>query len=291
MLQAFFRLASYVLWTFLALAAYLPIRAVGQDSRRIVGVYWRTTQKIIGLDPALHGSLSADRPLLVVSNHISYLDIVVLSGVIDGFFVAKSDVARWPGIGFLARIARTVFIDRKKGSVASQRDALAARMGEGLPLVLFPEGTSSDGNRVLPFKSALFSVVETAQTDAPIWVQPVTIAYTRMNGLPVGRGLRDIFAWYGDMELASHLWAFLKMGRTRVEVIFHEPVSLARFGSRKALASHCRDVIAHGLDLAHTGHFYDPRPKPIRPEAARSASQDRSAPQDTLRLEPGPDIG
>lgn len=279
-LHAFIRLLSYVAWTLLALTAYLPIRALGQDSRRIVGIYWRVTQKIVGLDPVLHGSLSRERPLLVVCNHISYLDIVVLNGIIEGFFVAKRDVARWPGIGFLARIARTVFIDRKKGSVASQRDALTARIGEGAPLVLFPEGTSSDGNRVLPFKSALFSVVEAAAPDQPIWVQPVTIAYTRMNGLPIGRGLRDLYAWYGDMDLAPHLWTFLKLGRARVEVIFHEPVSLARFASRKALASHCRDVIAHGLDLAHTGHYYSPRPKSIRPPVVK----------DALGLEPGPDM-
>ena len=114
------------------------------------------------------------------------------------------------------------------------------RLENGDNLILFPEGTSSDGNAVLPFKSALFSVAQVEPHGRPLLVQPVSLAYTRLDGMPVGRALRPYFAWYGDMTLAPHFWEVAGLGHTTVDVVFHSPVTIAGYESRKALADHCR---------------------------------------------------
>src|ERR1700730_17936455 len=148
----------------------------------------------------------------------------MVGALIRGSCGAKSEVARWPLFGVLAKLQRTVFIERQVHRTAAQRGALASRLAAGDGLILFPEGTSGDGNRVLPFKSALFSAAESAAGDAPVMVQPVSIAYVRLNGVPMGRLYRPFFAWYGDMEMAPHLWTLLGFGIVTVSVEFHAPV-------------------------------------------------------------------
>src|SRR6185437_1390398 len=127
------------------------------------------------------------------SNHTGYLDISVLGSRLPASFIAKSEVARWPLFGWLAKLQRSVFVDRQVRSTAQQRDAIAERLAAKDALILFPEGTSNDGTFVLPFKSALFSVVF-GKSETPVTVQPVSLAYTRLDGLPIGRALRPFFA-------------------------------------------------------------------------------------------------
>jgi lyso-ornithine lipid O-acyltransferase len=216
-------------------------------------LYHRMCCRILGFRIAAKGAPSERGPTLFVVNHVSYTDITILGALIRGSFVAKSEVARWPLFGVLAKLQRTVFIDRRAHRTAAQRGAIASRLAAGDGLILFPEGTSSDGNRVLPFKSALFSAAESAIGDAPVVVQPVSLAYVRLNGVPMGRLYRPFFAWYGDMEMAPHLWTLLGFGVVTVSVEFHEPVLASAFPSRKALAAHCRSVIAEGVARALSG--------------------------------------
>jgi 1-acyl-sn-glycerol-3-phosphate acyltransferase len=176
----------------------------------------------------------------------SYADITVLGSQIAGSFIAKTEVAGWPLFGWLAKLQRTVFVDRQVRSTAQQRDAITDRLAAKDALILFPEGTSDDGNRVLPFKSALFSVAESTDGE-PVVVQPVSIAYTRLNGTPFGRRYRPLVAWYGDMALAPHLWTMLGLGTIEAVVEFHAPTSIAECGSRKALAQYCYDRVAGGV--------------------------------------------
>ena len=133
------------------------------------------------------------------------------------------------------------------------KDEIEKRLLEGDVLILFPEGTSNDGNRILPFRSALFSVAERRVEGEALVVQPVSLAYTRLDGMPLGRSFRPFFAWYGDMELPPHLWQMLGLGIVTAEVIFHEPVTIDRFGSRKALAEHCWRMVSEGLASLLTG--------------------------------------
>lgn len=249
------RLTAYLGWTLLlvplqalALALKLPARFV------IPRFYHAVCARIIGIDIVVRGRPAGAGPVLVVSNHSSYLDITVLGALIEGSFVAKSEVAGWPGFGFLARLQRTVFIERKARSTAGrQRDDLKARLEAGDTLILFPEGTSSDGNRTLPFKTALFAVAGTRVGGHPVRVQPVSVTPTRLDGLPMGFAFRPFYAWYGDMDLAPHLWQAFCAGRMEVVVEFHEPVTLEAFSSRKALAEHCQRAVAHGVERAVAG--------------------------------------
>jgi lyso-ornithine lipid O-acyltransferase len=232
-------------------------------------LYHRMCCRILGFRVVARGAPSDRRPTLFVVNHVSYTDITILGALIPGSFVAKSEVARWPLFGVLAKLQRTVFIERRVRGTAAQRGAIASRLAAGDGLILFPEGTSGDGNRVLPFKSALFSAAEGAAGAAPVMVQPVSIAYVRLNGVPMGRLYRPFFAWYGDMEMAPHLWTLLGFGIATVNVEFHEPVAVSAFPSRKALATHCRSVIAEGVARALSGREHAaPAPAATPGEAA-----------------------
>jgi 1-acyl-sn-glycerol-3-phosphate acyltransferase len=218
-------------------------------------LYHRLCCRILGFRIEAKGALSERHPTLFVVNHVSYVDITILGALIKGSFVAKSEVAGWPLFGVLAKLQRTVFIERQVRRAAAQRGELTRRLAAGDDLILFPEGTSSDGTRVLPFKSALFSATETGGN--PVVVQPVSVAYVRLNGMPMGRLYRPFFAWYGDMEMAPHLWELLGLGVAGVSVEFHAPVMAGAFPSRKALAAYCQGVIADGLAAALSGRERD----------------------------------
>lgn len=253
---AVLRILSLVLLA-LVLLACAPIRALQQRRmpRSIIRAWHKGTCQIVGLEPVIHGSPVTDRPVLYVSNHVSYLDIPVLGALLDGCFVAKSEVETWPVFGFLAKLQSTVFIERKTRRSAEQSAAITGRLTKGDSLILFPEGTSSDGNRALRFKSALFQAAEATVNGAQIEVQPISIAYTRFDGMPMGRALRPLYAWYGDMALAPHLWRVLGLGEVQVDVVFHKPVQLQQFASRKEMARHCEAVVSRGLCDALKGRF------------------------------------
>ena len=253
-LRALARLALYVGWTGLLMpvqGACLLLRL--PFAKRLPRIYHRACCRILSLRLVVRGRLETGPSTLFVANHTSYLDISVLGATIPGSFVAKAEVADWPLFGWLAKLQRTVFVDRRTSATATQRDEIARRLDIGDSLILFPEGTSSDGNRTLPFKSALFGVAQIEVGGRPITVQPVSVAYTLLEGLPMGRALRPYFAWYGDMEMARHIWQLLALGSFTVVVTFHEPVTIAQFGSRKEMAAHCQAVVAGGLAAALSG--------------------------------------
>jgi 1-acyl-sn-glycerol-3-phosphate acyltransferase len=259
------RIALYLAFT----GALMPVQAAGLGLRRrwvcsLPVFYHRCCCRILGLAVRRIGTPESGPSILFVSNHVSYIDITVLGSLIKGSFIAKAEVARWPLFGWLAKLQRSVFIDRRIRSTATQRAAVAARLAAGGALILFAEGTSGDGNRVLPFKTALFAAAEVEGRARAVTVQPVSIAYARLDGLPIGRSWRPFFAWYGSMTLAPHLWTMLGLGVVEVVVEFHPPTTLAQCGSRKALASYCRGRIAGGMAAALAGR---PQPMPEAPPA------------------------
>ena len=271
------RLAIYLAFTLLL----MPVQAVGLMLRQpwVVSFprfYHRWCCRILGLRVRRIGHPTATRPVLFAANHISYLDITIFGSLIAGSFIAKHEVAAWPLFGWLAKLQRSVFIDRQVRSTAQQRDSIAGRLAGKEALILFPEGTSGDGNRVLPFKSALFSVADHSAT-GPVTVQPVSIAYTRLNSMPIGRRYRPLFAWYGAMPMAPHLWRLLGLGTIEIVVEFHPATTLAACGSRKMLARYCEDRVRSGLAGALTGRR---RPRSaVPPEAGRPpAAVDLPAP-------------
>lgn len=218
--------------------------------------YHRVVCRLLGVRIEIRGRPIRDGACLMAANHSSWLDIPVLSACSPVSFVAKREVNGWGIFGTLARLQRTLFVDRDRRSrTAAFRDAMQRRLAAGDHLVLFPEGTSSDGNCVLPFKSALLGAADCMVTsgrnrDSRVRIQPVSIAYVRLHGLPMGRQYRPFFAWYGDMELVPHLWQALCLGPVDVVVHFHEPVTLDQFGDRKELARYCQEQVETGLMAA-----------------------------------------
>lgn len=252
--RAFARLLQYVAFTL----CLIPVQAVcllirAPLAKTLPQWYHRQCARLLGLSIETHGAPTGNKPALFACNHVSYLDITVLGALLPASFVAKAEVARWPFFGLLAKLQRTVFVERNARRAVDQRDEMTRRLEARDRLILFPEGTSSDGNRVLQFKSALFSVAEKRPHGEPLTVQPVSIAYTKLDGLAMGRYLRPFVAWYGDMDLASHIWTATGLGTIGVEVTFHEPVTIDRFNSRKALGDHCQCEVARGVSEALAG--------------------------------------
>jgi 1-acyl-sn-glycerol-3-phosphate acyltransferase len=232
-----------------ALALRLPL------SRRLPMIYHQLCCRALGIRLEVFGRRSRERPTLFVGNHASYLDIAVYGALIPGSFVAKSEIADWPFFGWLARAQRSVFVDLRARTSQLQASELQRRLDAGDDMILFPEGTSDDGNRVLAFKTALFSVAELKAHGEPPMVQPVSVTYSRLDGMPLGRHLRPFFAWYGDMELLPHARELVALGHLTITVIFHDPVTIASFGSRKALAQHCYQTVSRGHADALTGRI------------------------------------
>ncbi|MCL5775710.1 1-acyl-sn-glycerol-3-phosphate acyltransferase [Limibaculum sp. FT325] len=180
----------------------------------------------------------------LVANHCSWIDILALRAVTLIYFVAKSEVRDWPLVGFITRVTGTVFIERRRSHAKRQEEILRERIAAKQLLAFFPEGTSTDGLRVLPFKSSLFSVFFLDGHGAELWVQPVTIRY-----LPDPRDSvpPSFYGWWGDMSFEGHVWQVMARSRRgRVEVIFHDAVRPGDFADRKALAEHAGRIVVAG---------------------------------------------
>jgi len=209
--------------------------------------YHRLLCRLLGVKVEVFGRVPQHGPLLIVSNHVSWLDIVVLSAIAPVSFVAKKEVAGWPLFGSLARLQRTVFVDRdRRHATGTSRDEMRERLAAGDIIVLFAEGTSGDGRTVLPFKTSFFGAAEMPG----VLVQPVTLAYRGHRNLPMTRRLLPSYAWYGDMELAPHLVGAVSAGPIEVAAVCHPPLSLTGEVNRKALARHAEDQVRRGLVLA-----------------------------------------
>ncbi|NJM33857.1 MAG: 1-acyl-sn-glycerol-3-phosphate acyltransferase [Rhodomicrobium sp.] len=245
--------ASLILFLFLLLTLPLmPLQALFAwlklpAARYLPCWYHKMVCRLLGIRVHLSGGPVAPGPMLIVSNHISWLDIPVLSSIAPLSFVAKQEVSTWPFISWLAKLQRSVFIDRtKRTSVAETRNRIMGRLRAGERVVLFAEGTSSDGNQVLPFKSPLFAAVEPDEKNGDGYsLQTCAIVYTHIHGLPMNRQQRPVIAWYGDMDMLGHAWGVLKGGPLDVHVRLGEPVSLSSVGDRKKLAAHAYDRVRY----------------------------------------------
>jgi 1-acyl-sn-glycerol-3-phosphate acyltransferase len=263
-LRGAFRLLSYLLLTLSLLPFHLLALALGARPvvNRLPVIYHRMVCAILGIRVRVHGQRSDVTPTLYVCNHVSYLDIAVMGGLVPGSFVAKAEVATWPFFRTLAKAQRTIFVERRSGKTSTSRDEMMRRLDTGDNLMLFPEGTSSDGTRVLPFRSALFGVAQLRRDGKPIVVQPVAISYTRLDGIPLGRYWRPLFAWFGDLELVPHLWQMVCLGETEALVTFFPVVDIDKLGDRKKLAEFCFRQVSLGVQAANTGR-YELLPPPV----------------------------
>ena len=210
--------------------------------------------------PRLHGQQSAARAQLVVANHISWADILVLSVRAPQGFLAKQEVGRWPVFGFLARLQGTVFVNRnRRRSIPAANRQMALRMQEGTPVVLFAEATTSDGTRIKPFRSSHFAAARDLLALDPaldsVTIQPVAIFCTRRNGLALSRAGRADLAWYGEMTLLPHVWRLLSGGPVDCDVIFAEPLAFRRGDDRKLAARAAEQSVRAAAAAAMAGRL------------------------------------
>lgn len=262
------RLVCAFVWIIFGGGTCFILAKTGFRSSGMRLIVYRGLCKIFRIEVIVHGKPADTRPTLVASNHISYLDILAYGAVAELEFVSKAEVADWPVIGSLAKLGDTVFIDRRRSQAHAAKQDMTKRISHqthaGL-MVFFPEATSGDGNRLLPFKSALFAVADSLDEDQTpdqtqdqgITVQPAAIAYTRLNGLPTGIGWRSFFSWYGDMPLGAHAWKFLQLGQATVEIVFLPPLNRHQNPNRKALAQACELAVQDGFNALLTGRRFD----------------------------------
>jgi 1-acyl-sn-glycerol-3-phosphate acyltransferase len=233
--------------TFLLLTlVLLPFQLIGlafdlRLQRTIPHLYHRVLCALIGVRIREIGMRSTASPALILSNHVSWLDICVISALWPVVFVAKSEVARWPVFGWLAKLQRTIFINRQaRHQTGAATREIAGRLLRGDAVVLFAEGTSSDGIRVLPFRSSLVGAVHHALGNSThhtsITVQPMSLAYVGFGGVPMGRSLRERVAWYGDVDLIPHLLHVLSSGAVDVTVSWGDAIAYDMSADRKSIA-------------------------------------------------------
>jgi 1-acyl-sn-glycerol-3-phosphate acyltransferase len=240
--------------------------------RRLTIGYCRTLCALLRVRIHVVGRPVQDRAVLLLFNHVSWLDIPVIAALGPHIFVAKHEIASWPVVGLAAKLQRAIFVDRRRrqqaGEAASQ---IADRLRNDGQVVLFAEGTSSDGNRVLPFRSALVgAAAQIEQADAIL--QPASIGYTRIHGMPMGRQHRPLVAWYGDLEFTPHFKGLVRCGPIDVTVTFGDPICFDGSTDRKTAAKTLEATVRRLTVAALRGECASSRPDVSRPIPGRRPS-------------------
>lgn len=245
---------------FLAMnALYLPAYALCAGPligwKRPIQVSWsRISCRLAGLRVRAFGALHEGGSTLFVANHVSYLDIPVLSALIDATYVAKSEVGTWPLFGWIAKLTRAILVKRDGRDVGAQRQQMQSRLLSGESLILFPEGTSTDGSGVAPFKSSLFGIVQRLPAEVDLVIQPVSVAYPRsVDGTRLDGPLRSLYCWYGDAILMPHLFRVFGLKGAEVEVRFHDPIPVGPSLNRKDLARRAQAAVEAGVAESNAG--------------------------------------
>jgi lyso-ornithine lipid O-acyltransferase len=276
MLRAAFSLfAITVISLALIPVQWLAVRLEWPLRRRIPTFYHRTVCGILGIHINEIGYRIAEHPLLIVSNHTSWLDISVITAVAPVVFVAKSEVANWPVFGLFAKLQRSVFVDRtRRHKTADVNSEIAKRLAGGDPVLLFGEGTSSDGNRVLAFRTALIGAARDALAEAEhvtrVWIQPLSVAYTGLSGLPLDRQTRHRIAWYGDAALWPHFSWLVAHSAVDVTVTWGEPLAYDEASDRKMVARKLEQAVRTLTAAALRCRPIDPRQAADRGATANS---------------------
>ena len=254
-------LSCVVLATLLLTPIQILAMKTGWPPENLARGFWhRINVRALGFRVHVSGSLSKKRPLLIASNHVSWTDIEIMASLFDLSFIAKSELAGWPLIGRLSRLQRPIYVERdRRRKSGEQAGELAGRLTAKETMVLFAEGSTGDGNMILPFKSTLFGAAAKAIEQGAcerVYIQPAAIAYTRIHGVPMGRQHRVLGAWIGDQELVPHMLQLLREGAMDVELRFGEPFEFAAGASRK----HAAAEIQRRVHAMMQDALRDPRP-------------------------------
>jgi lyso-ornithine lipid O-acyltransferase len=252
-LRGTLKMTLFALWTIILVPLQMIVRIFynGPYSFIVPKLWHKGIRHILAISYEVHGTQNKGRQTLYMCNHLSYLDIPVLGSIITGSFVAKSEVQNWPVFGFLAKLQQTAFIERKKTAIVGAKSSIEKTLEDGRSLILFPEGTSTSGLSVKPFKSSLFSLAEA--NGRLLDIQPVTIAVLETDGRKAfTKEDNDIYAWPLEMEtpMPVHLWQFAKTQGAKLAITFHPSIRTSAGDDRKELAKACHDSVSKGLETA-----------------------------------------
>ena len=238
------RLILMVLFSALALPMGFLLRAIGLELHALKlcmylskGLAWAAGLRVI-----VRGEMSGDRPLLLVSNHISYLDILALSSSAPLTFTPKSEIRNWPIVNWLCLMGGCVFVDRRRSQTKENLANLHQGLDAGKPLLLFAEGSTGNGKHLLPIRSSYFQLAETF--DQPLTIQPILIRYERIHNLPVDEISRHRIAWVGDDDLLPHVISLFQMGPVTVSVNFLSEIDVSDCNGRKDIAAKCDQILS-----------------------------------------------
>lgn len=225
---------------------------------KLIKIFFRATVKIFGLKIGEKGLEKMPKNgAMYVSNHTSYIDIIVIGSKLAVRFTPKIEISKWPVINFMVNMSLPVYIQRNASKSLEQKKTIRNIIHSGDSILLFPEGTTNDGNEVLPFKSSLFGVAEPIKDsddllvtdEGKISIQPISIVYTHIDGEEI-KNTRDMdkIAWYGEMKFLPHFWNLLKCRGANVEIMYHSELHFEDFGDRKSLSKHCENIISRGVE-------------------------------------------
>ncbi len=238
-------------WTFLCVSFLYPSHRMGWKIHSpLIRFYSNGMNILLGVHVRIHGQVIKNKPVLFVSNHSSYLDIFALASFLPAVFLAKDDILDWPVVGWLCRLSGSVFISRNPQKTLENIKNI--KRSRSPSFILFPEGTTSDGNRVKKFNSAFFSLIHKMGNNEPTIVQPISIAYTRVAGITMGHHFRPYFSWFGDMDLAPHVKECLSFSTITIDVTMHPPLEGEDLKDRKKLASTCEKIVSESLNQSLT---------------------------------------
>jgi len=269
MLRAGFVAAVFFTVTPLLIAIQWTLTKLGLPGWGVIAVnYYRVLCTLLRIRVRVVGEPVRERAVLFISNHVSWADILVIGSIAPIAYVSKSEIAGWPVVGTVARAQRTVFVDRSRRYQTGDAIAdIVSRLANGTSVVLFAEGTSSDGNRVLPFRSALIGAVKetVARSEHGLLIQPMAICYTGLHGMPMGRQHRPLVAWYGDLDFMPHLKTFIERGAVDAVVSYGEPIAADGAVDRKAMTRRLQGAVrqltaATLLGRPRTAHAAEKRP-------------------------------
>lgn len=250
--RAWIKAVLFVLVTAVLFVPVLLLWALTLEKARarVVRFFFWVIGYISGVRITVEGQVSTERPLMLVANHSSYLDIFVLGSVVPLSFTPKLEIRSWPVIGFFCVLADCVFIERRPTDMQRAQAEMAARLNTGKVLALFPEGTTGDGFNVMPFKSGFLNLAE----EYHLPLQPVVMAYTHIGSVPLSAATREQVSWIGEASFVTHFWRLLQFPCVRVVVQFFPAERIASHEDRKALAKSCETTIREGLRAKLEAH-------------------------------------
>ena len=209
-------------------------------------IFHRILLKILGIKVKVIGKKTSLRPLILAGNHTSYIDIIILGSIMPICFIAKQEIKSWFLFGFLAKMQNTIFIKRKNFKTLENIKNINKGLDFESAVVLFPEGTTNSGKKILNFKSSFFNLFESNNT---LGLQNFSLCYTHVNSMPIDNRTRPQVSWYGDMNIVTHLLNFLKLSSVNATVVLH-PIMQLKEQNREALSLSSIKQVKEGIILA-----------------------------------------